>query len=76
MNISSITLDISINILPFGHVTIKSKGSEVVKDETMKQPPVYSEPKTTDTKAIEIDFEGQNHVVPKTTGGLLYIKPI
>lgn len=68
---SQVRLNISVRFLPFGHVVIQSKGSEPVRVEKKEQKPVYAEPKTTDTKIVEIIFGGDNYVIPKTTGGLL-----
>ena len=71
MGDSQVRLNISVRFLPFGHVVIQSKGSEPVEMEKKEQKPVYSEPRTTDTKIVEITFGGENYIVPKTTGGLL-----
>jgi hypothetical protein len=71
MEDSQVRLNISIRFLPFGHFVFQSKGSEPVRVERKEQKPVYAEPKTTDTKTVEITFGGDNYVIPKTTGGLL-----
>lgn len=68
---SEIRLNVTVKILPFGHVVIQTKSSEQVGMEKMERKPVYAEPRTTDTKMFEIAFGGENYIVPKTTGGLL-----
>jgi hypothetical protein len=69
----SLHANVSFNfkILPFGHAMIEIKSGEGVEKEKVKQPATYMEPKTTDTKIVEIIFGGDNYIVPKTTGGLL-----
>lgn len=71
MKVSQAKININFKILPFGHAEIDMKTGEPAKGEKIEQPTVYIEPKTTDTKTIEISFGGENYIVPKTTGGLL-----
>jgi len=55
--------------MPFGQaaMTVRTgEGSPQVKESM----PIYREPKTTDEKMLEISFDGNNYLIPKTTGGL------
>lgn len=71
MKVDQTRISINFKILPFGQASIEIKSGEQVSEEKMVHPPIYTEPKTTDTKIIEITFGGENYIVPKTTGGLL-----
>ena len=68
---SQVKVNISFRFLPFAHAIIQSRGTEPVDVKKKEQEPVYAEPKTTDTKIVEITFSGDNYIIPKTTGGLL-----
>jgi hypothetical protein len=71
MTVTQPRLNINFKILPFGQAAIEMKSGEQIKEEKIEQLPVYTVPKTTDVKMIEITFGGENYIVPKTTGGLL-----
>lgn len=60
---------INVNILPFGHAAaiMRSSGSVPQKEQSF---PRYCEPKTTDLKLMEITFNGNNYITPKSTGGI------
>jgi hypothetical protein len=57
---SQVKVNINIRFLPFAHAVIQAKGSEPVSVEKKEQNPVYAEPKTTDTRVVEITFGGDN----------------
>jgi hypothetical protein len=63
-------INISLKIMPFGHVSIESKGMGNIKEEE-KEFPIYTEPKTTCPQFVEFIFGEKNYVVPKTTSGYL-----
>jgi hypothetical protein len=71
VNEMEVKFSVNLRILPFGRAVVEMKSGEQVKEEKMERQPVYTEPKTTDIKIVEIIFGGDNYIVPKTTGGLL-----
>ena len=62
---------VSLNILPFGSISLQFPGAEspVVKSETEK--PRYVEPLITNIERVDIHFfdDGETYSVPKTTAG-------
>jgi len=70
MKESKVEFNVSVRLLPFGYASIEVK--EYGKEEELrkKASPVYLEPNTTNPQLIEIIFDGETYIVPKTTGGL------
>lgn len=62
---------VSLNILPFGNISLQISGAEnpVAENETEK--PRYVEPMITNIEKVDIKFfkEGATYSVPKTTAG-------
>ena len=71
MNKSNTKINISCKILPFAHASVEIKSDENLKYEKIDEPVKYGMPTTTDTKTIEINFEGGNYKNPQTTCGIL-----
>jgi len=65
-------ISINLKIVPFGSVSLESKGQEVVKPKELTEEPSYSQPTVTVSGIIEVDFEGQRYAPLKTTGGIEY----
>ncbi len=63
-------VNVSLNILPFGHAHIETKGSEAPSVSIPERLLIYAEPETTSEQSIEITFDGGVYKTPKTTAGL------
>lgn len=71
MKEAQIKINVNLKLLPFECASIEVKDYEKEIEGKGKESPVYTELKTTDAGLVEIAFNGENYVVPKTTNGLL-----
>lgn len=60
--------NLSLQILPFGSISIKTLPLEVVEPERETEMPIYTEPLTTHFENIEITYdEVETYTIPRTT---------
>lgn len=71
MKEGQIKVNVNFRILPFGYSSIQVRDLPQETQQSKKESPTYHEPQTTNLQQIEIVLDGENYIVPKTTGGLL-----
>jgi len=70
MKVEQAELKTHLRFLPFGHAVVEVRVGDEVPKPKEEGARVYAEPGTTNTRALDITYDGENYAVPKTTGGL------
>lgn len=69
MNEAKISVNLNLKIMPFGCASIELRAEEREAEKEKEGFPIYSPPMTTIPAIIEIAFNGDDYIVPKTTDG-------